>query len=260
MESAFRASEYMEYLLDERGPADEGVAEIEEQSVGNARASEDRDSVLGTQGVVEGHITQQLQPETWEAFRARSIPSSVNEVIFMMNEENVTSDDSETLRSRFPGVTFTYTSVPLTKPGTQALDKKQPLGVKTMMLELDEEQLAQSPMLEEEIRERYPWATIQAKASSNTSRKRIPRPDDLVTSGQNLDPIQHLCDLAEYTKTPPPTPDFEVYDPETFEEWDKLAPARKLEVAHACAIQAQYGKTIDGGGCGHCVRAGYRCT
>jgi hypothetical protein len=115
-------------------------------------------------------------------------------------------------------------------------------------------------MLEEEIRDRYPRATIQARAGSNTSRKRIPRPaDQIAKSGQDLNPIHHLCDPAEYTKAPPPTQDFEVYDPETLEDWDKLATAQKVEVAHARAIQAQYGKTIDGGGCGHCVKAGYRC-
>jgi hypothetical protein len=261
-DSACRASEYIQDLLDERTKFDGCAAEIEDQIVDYAPAvCKDQDSVLGTQSVIEDHIAQQLEPETWESFRARRIPSSVNEIIFIVSGEEISGDVSAALHSRFPGVTFTSVSSASPNSGPQALDRnKQPLGIKTMMLELDEEQLAQSPMLEEEIRERYPWATIQAKAGSNTSRKRIPRPaDQIATSGQDLDPIQHLSDLAEYAKAPPPTQDFEVYDPETFEDWDKLATARKLEVAHARAIQVQYGKTIDGGGCGHCVKVGYRC-
>lgn len=139
---------------------------------------------------------------------------------------------------------------------TRVLHKKE-RGIKNMIIELDEEEVAQDPKLEDDVRTRYPWATIQSKPGPNTSRKRVARHsiDDPFVS-QKLDVIEHLGDLYDYAKVPPTGFGSEEH---AQAGWNTLPYARKLETAHARAIQGAYGKIMEGHSCSHCVDNNYQC-
>jgi hypothetical protein len=135
--------------------------------------------------------------------------------------------------------------------------KEKAQGIKSMIIELDEEAIAQNIELEDEVRARFPWATIQSKAGPNTSRKRLARPaEENSTVTQKLDVIKHLGDLFEYAKEPPTVLEFGDY---AQAGWDALPYARKLEIAHARAIQGAYGKMAEGHMCSHCNEQDLQC-
>ena len=265
-ESATWAAQYLRELLTDHAQVDEeeplvAATNTDEQPTNSAFSHPDeRDSVLGTQSVIEGPGTQQDDSEimSWELFREKFVPSSVK-VTFDISSMDVSQEDE--IRQRFSGVDFTRGPLRAPEPGRDVIDSsKRPQGVKSMVIELDEKELSQTPGIENKVREQYPWATFQTTAGPNTSRKRVPSSTGQnVANGQQLDPVRHLRDFAEYTSEAPTTQEFELYNSQVFEGWDTLEFHRKIDVAHARAIQSRYGKVVDGGGCGHCVQGGYKC-
>jgi hypothetical protein len=127
-----------------------------------------------------------------------------------------------------------------------------------MIIELDEE-VALKSELDSAIRKRFPWASIDTKASPNTSRKRarqltVTDP----TTPRKADPIQHLKDFAAYAEYPPPDDEFGYQYP-IGEEWGQLPYTRKIEIAHARAIQQHHGKVLEASPCSHCVKNDLTC-
>jgi hypothetical protein len=148
-------------------------------------------------------------------------------------------------------------SSPPVKCFTPHVLKEKERGIKNMIIELDEEAIAQNPELEDEVRARYPWATIQSKAGPSPSEKRLAQPAEAnPTVPKKLDVIKHLGDLFEYAKEPPTVSEFDNY---AQAGWDALPYTRKLEIAHACAIQGAYGKMAEGHTCSHCNEQNYQC-
>ncbi|KAF1837708.1 hypothetical protein BDW02DRAFT_576985 [Decorospora gaudefroyi] len=139
------------------------------------------------------------------------------------------------------------------------LEKKKPTGIKQMIIELDETEVAQNPTLDSEMREKFPWATIESKPDPNTSRKRARRTTGTdSTTSRVIDPISHLEDFTQYATERPSDDEFG-YSYPIGDTWDQLSYARKLEIAHARAIQQHHGTAANGRGCSHCAAQGYEC-
>ncbi|KAF2832536.1 hypothetical protein CC86DRAFT_341125 [Ophiobolus disseminans] len=265
-ETASKAAEYLrevlsdDFIVDEPNPSIETGGIDHHPSNGGPNNSDDRDSVLGTQTVIKEPDNEQNSPKDlpWQTFRERYVPPSVN-VTFHIDDLNV--DLESDLRKRFPGVDFTRSPTRQLDPEQDAVDSsRQPKGVKSMAIELDEEDVAYNPAVERQIRKQYPWATFHTKASPNSSKKRRPPLSGQdATYSQKFDAVKHLCDFAELASEPPTTQEFELYNSQVHEEWDTLEFRQKVDIAHARAIQSHYGKVVDGGGCGHCIQEGYKC-
>ena len=184
-------------------------------------ADDDRDSVFGSQSVVED-TGDQLAPTimSWANIRKVLIPSFVKNITFAVSQEDadsepITDDELQKIRDDFPGVTVLSASDELPTP-------------------------TQTP----------PPRERQNDRSSNGDKSR----------GQQtpfkLDPIQHLCDLGDYASHIPTEEDF---GHELREHLQTLSYARKIELAHARAIEGPYGKSCDGGGCSHCTERDLPC-
>lgn len=264
-ETACKAAEYLREVSHSDLPLDEPEPSITADNVcndlvGNAPHSDDQDSDLRTQSVLDEPIPPSAGARfpSWDAFREEFLPPSVK-VTF--NVDGLEPEKESDLRTLFPDINFERSPIDSAGLAQDVVDSNtQPRGVKSMVIELNDEEVAQDSTLKDKVQEQYPWATIQAKASPNTSKKRQPHSaDQNVTDGLKLDPLRHFSDLAELAKEPPTSREFEIYNAQISENWDTLDFLRKIDIAHARAIQGQYGKVVDGGGCGPCMQAGYKC-
>nr|BAQ25468.1 hypothetical protein [Neocamarosporium betae] len=222
-----------------------------------------RDSVFGTQSQASSDdIPDETLEETaisWDAIQTTVIPPFVKEVTFTIDQNDMTSTTQEEMQVQFPGVV-------IQTDGTNAEKEKallerpqeKPRGIKRMIIELDETEVAQDPRLDNTMREKFPWALIESKPEPNTSRKRASRATETDNTLRRVDPLRHLEDFADYAVEPPLDDEFG-YNYPVGESWDKLGYPKKLEIAHARAIQHQHGKPADGPGCSHCVAEGYQC-
>jgi hypothetical protein len=95
-------------------------------------------------------------------------------------------------------------------------------------------------------------------AIPNTSKKRARQLTmaDPATP-RRADPMQHLKDFAAYAEHPPCDDEFGYQYP-IGEEWGTLLYTRKIEIAHARAIQ-HHGKVLEGSPCSHCAKMGLTC-
>jgi hypothetical protein len=248
---------------------------------------DDRDSVLGTQDAA----TNFAEPEageksmSWDALRGSVIPSCVKDITFTITEEDLTTTTLEQLQNQFPGVAIVMDGViavgekarkePEQKKARirqekariehenaqieqekaqKEVEQEKPKGIKQMVIELDDTELAQNPELDNAIRRRFPWAVVDTKAGPNTSRKRARR----MTATRRVDPLQHLDDWGFYAREPPSDEEFGYHYP-IGEGWDDLPFTRRIEVSHARAIQQYHGKVLVESGCSHCAEMGYTC-
>jgi len=196
---------------------------------------------------------------SWEQIVDAKIPARVKEVAFTMEDKDLTPEYREELQADYPGVALR----PLSLMRKEAIvpEEAKPKGVSEMIIELDEAEVAQNPLLDQMMRERYPWATIESRPIPSISRKRVRRTTESRSSSpRRPDPLEHLRDLAEYAVGPEPPAEEEFgYRYTIGKGWDTLSYPRKLEIAHARAIQHHHGKATDGPGCPHCVEKGYQC-
>ncbi|CAA9956417.1 hypothetical protein PTMSG1_00025 [Pyrenophora teres f. maculata] len=212
--------------------------------------------------VVAPDLKSVVREISWEQIRGAKIPACVKEITFTMDDKVLTPDYREELQSEYPGVAILTPGMKLEEEMAQrVLEQAKPKGVTEMIIELDEAEVAQNPLLNKMMRDRYPWATIEASPSSSISRRRTPRtPESRPSSPRKPDPLEHLKDLADYAVgSDPPTDEEFGYRFAIGKEWDTLSYPRKLEIAHARAIQHHHGKVADGSGCSHCVDKGYQC-
>ncbi|KAH7093567.1 hypothetical protein FB567DRAFT_176492 [Paraphoma chrysanthemicola] len=224
---------------------------------------DDRDSISDTRAVTDEDSTQlnSHQHLTWEVVRNEVIPASVKEVCFLVDEKTLGSSLEQDLKDQFPGIKVSSSVHALNSPAKADLPTREhPRGVKTMTIEMDDVECTKDPDLEQRIREQYPWAAVTCGADTTISLEEVTQ-DDQQASCQvkNADPFEHLRDLAGYAIETPSTQELECYEPKILEGWSGLEPARKMDVAHARAIQAHYGEVVDGGGCGPCLERGYNC-
>lgn len=268
-EFARAGAEGLRKLLTEKPPKDEISQAVERTTVselngdGVAQDIDGQDSVLDTQSVMEGDGTQPNSHRSWSwpSVREEIIPSTVKDILFVVDESVLGSSAEQLLRDQSPGVSISGTlHVPRMPTRDKSETKPRPLGVMNMKIELDGTELTKYPFLEKRMREHFPWATITSRSSSNASSKHVSQ----ATRGSSVhamdsDPFEHLGDLAEFAHEPPATQDFEYYDPQVHKGWDALEPGRKMDIAHARAIQNHYGKVVEGGGCAQCVERGYKC-
>ncbi|KAF2025704.1 hypothetical protein EK21DRAFT_93024 [Setomelanomma holmii] len=254
--------------LIEEPPEDISTASIEKPAPNNVIIPEhtvnvdERDSVFGTQSVLEDPSAHEnSHPDlSWESVRDDLIPASVNEVIFRVNQNTLDTPEEQLLRDQFPGMSISSVPVKDMPQKTVSSASKLPRGIKSMVIELDHTEISQDPMIEEDIRKQYPWAAFKLNNEAHTTARQVSH----ITHGDRPDhrdcgPLKHSSDLADFLREPPATQDFEIYDPQVHEDWDTLEPTRKLDIAHARAIQSSYGKVVDGGGCAQCVERGYKC-
>jgi hypothetical protein len=249
--------------------------------------SDDRDSVLGMQDTT----TNFAEPEagekstSWDALRRSVIPSYVKDITFTITEEDLTGTTLEQLQTQFPGVAIVMDGVIATgekirkeleqekarllqekariehenaqieyEEAQKEVEQEKPRGIKQMVIELDDEELAQNPELDNAIRRRFPWAVVDTKAGPNTSRKRAQR----MTATRRVDPLQHMDDWGFYAREQPYDEEFGYHYP-IGEGWDELPFTRRIEVSHARAIQHYHGKILVESGCSHCAEMGYTC-
>lgn len=227
-----------------------------EQDVLEDEQTNDHDPVLGAQVQDARRDVGQKdadKPMSWNTIRREVIPPFVKAVAFTVDSESMDTDRREQLRSQFPEVIITPDCTKARKVA------EKPKGVMRMTIELDESELAENPKLDSAVREQFPWASIDSRTGPNTSRRRtIQAVESISVSSRRLDPIKHLNDLAGYTSEPPSDDAFGYLFPVS-NGWDQLPYARKLEVAHAQAIQGLYGKVAEGNGCSNCTKQGYDC-
>ena len=231
---------------------------------------DDCDSVLGsqTQDFPTQDSPDNLPPEqdaggktaSWEAIREANIPPCVKEINFTINDEDLVPELREKLKSSYSGVTIVSSGIVAEKERAwKALTAERPDGIKQMIIELDETEIAQTPELESNLRKMYPWAMIEARPGPNISRKRARRmTDSNVATPHRPDLVKHIEDFAAYVIEPPSEDEFGYKYP-IGEGWDRLPYSRKFEIAHARAIQHYHGKVVDGKGCGCCESHGYQC-
>ncbi|EDU40791.1 hypothetical protein PtrSN002B_002807 [Pyrenophora tritici-repentis] len=234
--------------------------------------------------VVAPDLKSIVRDMSWVQIREAKIPACVKQVAFTIDDHGLTPDYREELQSEYPGVAILTPSMRMKEEVAQrvleqakaeittpmkmeeemtqgVLEQAKPKGVTEMIIELDEAEVAQNPLLEKVMRDRHPWATIESRPSPSISRKRTQRTtESRPSSPRRPDPLEHLKDLADFAVGPDPPADDEFgYRFAISTGWNTLSYPRKLEIAHARAIQHHYGKVADGLGCSHCVEKGYQC-
>ncbi|KAH7082724.1 hypothetical protein BKA63DRAFT_136934 [Paraphoma chrysanthemicola] len=229
----------------------------------NCEDRDDRDAVFSTRNMTDEDSTRLNSHValSWEVVRKDVIPASIKDVCFLVDETALGSSLEQDLKDQFPGVKVCSSLHALNSPAKESISTREhPRGVKTMTIEMDDVECTKDPDLEQRIREQYPWATVTCGANTTVSSEEVTQ-DDHQASYQvnNADPFEHLRDLASFALETPSTQEFECYEPKILEGWSAFEPARKMEVAHARAIQADYGEVVDGGGCGPCLERGYSC-
>ncbi|KAJ4372928.1 hypothetical protein N0V83_003219 [Neocucurbitaria cava] len=176
-------------------------------------------------------------------------------------EDANTRDTQADLSNQHPEVNITSTTSEMASTITPNLmETTMPIGVKKFSIELDDIQVARNPQLARDIKEQFPWATIEDKPGPNISRKRstVSAIENEYSNSIRHDPVELLTDLANYA-TKLPTEDEFGYKYPLDDIWELLPSVRKLEVAHARAIQGKYGRSVDGTRCSRCVSQDYEC-
>ncbi|KAF1848966.1 uncharacterized protein K460DRAFT_393914 [Cucurbitaria berberidis CBS 394.84] len=199
---------------------------LEEQpDAGNESVQlKDSDSILDTQSTLEDNNTadnDDKKPISRHAIREELVPSYVKDIIFTASREAVSPACEEQLRIQFPGVIVTRDCSKVEHEEDQEVDE----------MEQEEDQKAAATE-----KPKYAWTSTE------------------FTQG----PIKKLADLVQYATHPPTDHEFGFNFP-LGEIWDTLPESRKLDIAHARAIQGRYGKTVDGPGCSQCIAEGYEC-
>ncbi|KAF1939506.1 hypothetical protein EJ02DRAFT_513820 [Clathrospora elynae] len=260
LEFASAGAGFLEELLKEkeREPHESFEADVEVVDMG------DRDLVMGsqTQDVIKERTEDSVDDKimTWDAIRENVLPAYLKGVTFMIGEDDMSPANQDQLRAQFPGVTVTTDRKQAEEEKvSKAMFREKPKGIKQMVIELDEAEVEKNPKLDSDIREKFPWASIESKPGPNTSRKRATQATETnSTAPHKVDPIKHLGDFAHYTTEPPSDDEFGFNWP-IGEAWNGFTYPKKLEIAHARAIQQHHGKVADGGGCSHCAKQGYQC-
>ncbi|KAH7383898.1 hypothetical protein BKA66DRAFT_570089 [Pyrenochaeta sp. MPI-SDFR-AT-0127] len=188
------------------------------------------------------------------------VRSHVKDTIFTIGNDDMSPECENRLRSLFPGVVIVRSLSELhNKPEQWPNNGKKPKGIKTMNIELEENEITENPGLEGEIRQLFPWALIKIVPEPESSKNHIiPALENGASGTQNLDPVKHLGDLFRYTTEPPKEGDFG-FECLATEDWDTLSHERKSNVAHARLIHGRYGTLVNGGRCSHCEEHDYEC-
>ena len=143
----------------------------------------------------------------------------------------------------------------------QIMEATIPASVKEVAFTVDDKDL--TPEYREKLQLDYPGVVIRISSvkTEEICRKRTRRlPESRPSSPRRPDPLEHLRDLAKYAAGPEPPEDEEFgYRYAIGKDWDTLCYPRKLEIAHACAIQHHHGKVVNGPGCSRCTEKGYQC-
>jgi hypothetical protein len=198
------------------------VAEDQSHTVETTSADDDdRDSVFGSQSVVE---------ETANQFGATTMSwAKIREVLIPSSVKNITFAVSKEDSNPEPITDDQLQKIRDDFPGVTVLPAPDKLPTPTP-----------SP------------SERQNDRSCNGEKLRTQR------TPFKLDPIQHLCDLSDYATQIPTEEDF---GHELREHWHALPYARKIDFAHARAIQGPYGKSPNNssGACSHCIERDLQC-
>lgn len=181
---------------------------------------DDLDSVLGSQ--TGDHPTTATENGVDNLRRVWEKPSFVRKIVFVVDKQcMMDSTCANILRSQFPEAIITD-SLRDTTPSSDTIQTRRPE--------------------ETENAEKKPAVSKEGGDPTN----------------DRLNPIQHLRDLAKYALEPLLDTEFGL-DCVSYAAWDLVPYGRKLGIAHARAIQGDYGEKAENRGCDHCAEQGHGC-
>ncbi|PSN72415.1 hypothetical protein BS50DRAFT_569907 [Corynespora cassiicola Philippines] len=238
-------------------------------------------------------VGQAQEPLAWESARKDVIPAYVQRVDFKVLEDDKTFEIEQELESRFPDVAIQYVSQEELDGKPKSIE--EPRAVQKATFEVDADELKRDPSLEEKLRGRFPWAdlrpatplklvvpaqtqetaeycppsqklTLNVMVQSQETVTRVPPKArlDLVVLASSQEvktrktkPMQYMIDILCYAWEPYKERETG-YEYVTSKSWGELDTARRLEIAHARAIQGRYGMESEKP-CTGCVKRDLKC-
>ena len=218
---------------------------------------EDEQELTNGDAMMQAMTEEILEEIPWEEIRTDHIPPYIQNVTFTAAKVDLTEKHRKELAERFPGVTVQDAPSPQSGPNRSAKRQavaeqpfEKPIGVKTVVFELDRNSSTSGSVIEASLRNQYPWAEIKTPHTLTG-----PREDRLAQDIEN-----HLQDLANYMVEYPRDSEFDAYLDRTV-PWENLPLRRKLSIAHARAVQ--HGRCGESRGpesrCVRCKIDGYTC-
>jgi hypothetical protein len=247
---------------------------------------EELDSMSDTQSVVEEQDDLNSENEDddppWEWFQ-RTLPSYVEKVALVVDEQYMTANHQEEVKIRYPGAVIRASTPPPVEetPDLVQAEVKKPRGIKRAYFEVDQAELEKDPQLSDSISKLFPWVSLRPEQSRSQSRQQetfaviastpstVESISDTPSTAHVLEqsaknchnmvhgpsPIElNISDTMSLTQHGTLFSKFMVYPPSDTEfgytfpiktKWNKLSPERKMIIAHARCIQGVSGQWMD---------------
>lgn len=229
--------------------------QLDEPTSSDMDVEEDRST---TGDAIEPVSTDEISddPGMLEDARPETIPSYVQSTTFTVLNSDLNEERRRDLEQRFPG---SIIQEALPESGPDTFGKRQaapghsfekPHGVKTAIFELE---TTIDPVMEAQLRQQYPWATVKADVPVGKVSLR----DKAAGVGE----IEtHLQNVATFMTGYPTDNEFDVVLDQS-RPWNTLSFMEKLRVAHARAIQrGRCGETLNRNrSCTNCKKHQYTC-